>query len=111
MGGKLICCFVEVPALNGEAHAQRNDFKWAHIEVDGPPVVGEHWCRTVGRLFQQIDSVDTTQRHLEAQRGAPAIAVRLVEAEDEPVSVSSSFETAERERQTVEVEEVIHSAV
>src|SRR5215217_1907038 len=103
MGGKLICCFVEVPALNGEAHAQRNDFKWAHIEVDGPPVVGE--------LFQQIDSVDTTQRHLEAQRGAPAIAVRLVEAEDEPVSVFSSFETAERERQTVEVEEVIHSTV
>src|SRR5215213_378630 len=97
MGRKLICCFVEVPTLNGEAHAQRNDFKWAHIEVDGPPVVGEHWCRTVGRLFQQIDLLDVLHRTREAK--------------DEPFSVFGPFEAAERERQSVDREEVIHTTV
>jgi hypothetical protein len=45
-------------ALAGENDAQRNDFKWAHVEVDGCPVVGVHRSGTLSRLFEQIDAID-----------------------------------------------------
>ena len=75
--------------------------------MDGSPVVDEHRCGAFVRLLQQIDPIDAAQRYQEAQRGAPAIAVRLVQAQDERFSILGSLQAAERKRQTVEVEEVI----
>ena len=75
--------------------------------MDGSPIVREHRSGTLGRLFEQIDPLDPAQWHREAQRGASAIAVRLVQAQDEPVPIFGPLQAAERERQTVEREEVI----
>src|SRR3954471_15153041 len=93
--------------LYREDQAQRNDFKWAHVELNGSLVVDEHRRGTLGRLFQQTNPLDLLHRTWEMKCGAPAIAVRLVETEDEPFPVFGPFEAAERERQTVHVEEVI----
>src|SRR5215217_7155710 len=109
MRGKLLPYSVLTPVLIWDDHAQRNDFKWAHLEVDGGPVFKKRRRRLLGRLFEKIDSLDAVQWHCEAQCGSSTIAVRLVQAQDESFSIFGPLQATERERQTVDREEVIHS--
>ena len=97
--------------LAREDDAQGDDFEWSQVEVDCQTIIGKHRGRSSVGLFKEINPLDLLHRAREAKCRPSAIAVGLVEAQDEPFPFFGPLQAAKRKRQTVEREEVIHPSL